>query len=54
MGFLMVVLISFLVYAVESNETGYTVDNLLNGVYWGMVSKISYESIAVSIFLSSK
>ena len=40
MGFLMVTFVSFLVYASEqkASEKESTLDNLFNGVYWGVVS----------------
>ena len=49
MGFLMVTFVSFLVYALEQkrNNDTYTLNNLFDGVYWGVVSMgviVSYMS----------
>ncbi|XP_057308686.1 potassium voltage-gated channel subfamily KQT member 1-like isoform X2 [Hydractinia symbiolongicarpus] len=40
MGFLMVTFVSFFVYALEgqNSKNEYTIDNLFNGVYWGVIS----------------
>ena len=44
MGFLMVVFVSFLVYALEGQRNlpdgSNRMDNLFNGLYWGVVSKL--------------
>lgn len=47
MGFLMVTFVSFFVYALEgqNSKNEYTIDNLFNGVYWGVVSSFIHSLI---------